>query len=430
MRQPTYTKCTARAFEWRSGFDSSFILGELAKCRTVKDGKCSFKSMERQFWLPILKSAIKADPCARTRKDNSIERALSTPSLTLRDTTAFLDQCNAHFEDSLKRPTKTFFVLCSFTYEGEKLFNTLSDGQHKVLWAQDSKSRAYKAAWVERTEMRHLLKARGVPFNEKGLCDLMVSVRTHDSHQAVIEARDAVDRLRGILNLIANSNRSLNPFSGLGMSKPHAVNRFRPGPYVSVHNEDGSLATKTLWYEPRWSHETPTVKFGDGTAKIRRSISTWWRRSLAGPLSGHATDGLLRYCRALDQHDADAALVGLWSTIEALTCTQNARYEVTVNRVIKMFHDQVAARQIAQHVRERRNSHIHAANSPNGAESEAILLHADLLANRLLSFCIENQFALRNTEELALFLDLSTSEPRLKRERELAAHLIRYMRVM
>jgi hypothetical protein len=145
-----------------------------------------------------------------------------------------------------------------------------------------------------------------------------------------------------------NSNNGINPFARI--AHPHAVNRFRNGPYRTVHNLDGSLATGTLWYEVRWAHETPSVKF-DGADKVRKNLKTWWNRLQQNPLKNHIKQGLLRYCRALDMHEADPSLTEMWGALESLTGTQREKGDLTVDRIAQLFLDRDNARQIANHIR-------------------------------------------------------------------------------
>jgi hypothetical protein len=60
------------------------------------------------------------------------------------------------------------------------------------------------------------------------------------------------------------------------------MNRFRRGPLHTVHKHDGSLATETLWYEHRWLHNAPTIKFSD-PPDYRRSVQRWWKKFEKNP---------------------------------------------------------------------------------------------------------------------------------------------------
>jgi hypothetical protein len=245
-----------------------------------------------------------------------------------------------------------------------------------------------------------------VPINTDGLTALLVHIDGYGIDHASERAADALDQIRGLLNLIANSNRRINPFFRL--SRPHAVNKFRPGPYRTLHKPDGSLARDMFWYEPRWHHEHEPVKFAGTPDSTRRAIYKWWTTINRSALHESIVEGLLRYCRALDQHDAEAALLGLWAALESLTGTQNLKYDTTIARTVNFFKEEdVESRQIAHHVRLRRNATVHAARSLEMDETDAVILQAEMLVRAALFFYIKRGKMFANKEELIEFLDLS-----------------------
>ena len=62
-------------------------------------------------------------------------------------------------------------------------------------------------------------------------------------------------------------------------------------------------------------------------------------------------------------HDAEPSLTEMWGALESLTGTQNEKGDLTVGRTVQLFRDRDDARQVANHIRVRRNSTIHAARS-------------------------------------------------------------------
>jgi hypothetical protein len=251
-----------------------------------------------------------------------------------------------------------------------------------------------------------------------------VHVEAHSFEHANEQATNVLDLLRGILNLIVNSSRSINPFARL--MKPHAVNRFRLGPYRTIHHPDGSLASQMFWYEPRWIHDQESVKFAGTAESAKANILKWWKKTQSNPLRDNITEGLLRYCRALDQHDTDAALLGLWSALEYLTGTQKEKYDVTVSRITRLFKDHPHARQIALHVKLRRNSTIHAARSPANDEADTVIMQAETLVREIIVFYMKNGKVFRDQQELIDFLDLSMDLQALFRRKEIIGHFIKY----
>lgn len=311
------------------------------------------------------------------------------------------------------------------TYSGQALFGRMIDGDVAIEWQPTSRTKFMRAARKAREGLARIRKSHGVPEEPENITHLAVHTSAYDPYDAHTVATDTVDSLRGLLNLLVNWNLSVNPFSRL--SRPHAVNRFRSGPYRTVHNIDGSLATETLWYEHRWLHEVPVIKFKTGDVeKFTRNIRVWWRRLQKNSLREHVREGLLRYCRALDLHDAEPTLLDLWGALESLTGTQREKYDVTVGRTVQLFFDRDDARQIAQHVRFRRNSTIHAARTLNREEADATIVHAEFLVSRILFFCLEHGNRFADISELFQFFDLRLDDATLKRKIAISKFFVEY----
>ena len=142
------------------------------------------------------------------------------------------------------------------------------------------------------------------------------------------------------------------------------------------------------------------------TEKFRKNLQTSWAKLQRSPLKSHIKQGLLRYCRALDLHDAEPSLTEMWGALESLTGTQREKGDLTVDRTVQLFIDREEARLVANHIRVRRNSTIHAARTLEQREADAILVHAETLASRVLFFCLEEGKRFTDRYELYNFLDL------------------------
>ncbi|MDO9296616.1 hypothetical protein [Bradyrhizobium sp.] len=413
-------------FSWEQGFNNPLVLGKIAACRKIgKDARISFDAADYHFWLPVLESAVRASEKVGQLKHRCVEQALNDAVLTLKDCDAFLRRCDKAFTQLSSRAKTDFVMVSSVTYTGLRLFSGMKDGDVRLQWQPSQKSNFMRGVRQSRDDLSDVLRSHKISQASEGLTNVLAHVSAFDAHEAHAVATDSIDTLRGMLNLFVNSKRGVNPFSR--MSAPHAVNRFRSGPYRTVHNVDGSIATKTFWYEHRWLHETPTVRFKDGkTKKFNQNLKGWWRKLQDNPLSNHIRSGLLRYCRALDQHDAEAALLGMWGALESLTGTQRDKYEVTVSRTALLFLDKETARQIAHHVRLRRNSSIHAVRTLNQEEADAILIHAETLVSRVLFFCLSEGKRFVDENELFNFLDLTLSEAKLRRTIALSKFSVEY----
>jgi hypothetical protein len=412
-------------FDWERGFDSQALLSHIAKARTVKERSVSFDAVEHEYWVPVLCSSIKVSSRVGPLKIPSIRAALNRPDTDLANSDAFLSACGLSFEALMSAPQKKYFVLCNVTYTGFRLFDRLTDGDCTLIWQPSKHTKRYRRAVSVRKGLSDLRNAHNVSDTHDNLTDIIIDVRAGTPQEAYEKAIDSLDRFRAIINLLANGGRGLNPFASFSGPR-HAVNRFRRGPYQTVHNADGSLAAEMIWYEPRWFHAAKTIKFGGPEAKSRENIRKWWRRAKSGPLAEHLGKGLLRYCHALDNHDTDATLLRLWGVLELVTGTTNAKYDQTVARITRMFSDSDEARLVANHIRIQRNETVHAASSPDNRLIDAIIFQAETLSRRALKFCLFEGRRFKDTQEMYNFLDYSIDLTALDRHRKLMAEFSEY----
>jgi hypothetical protein len=416
-----------KRFNWEAGFDNPRVLGNVAACRKIgADGRVSFDAYEYHFWLPVLESAVRVhEDVGQQLKHRCISQALNDAALTLKDCGAFLQRCDTAYERLTTRSKQKFVVVSSMTHSGEPLFSRIVDEDVCIRWQPKPNSKFMRKIREARNGFAKERQNHNVADEPADLTNLLAYVSAYDVQDAHTLATDAIDCLRGMLNLFVNSNRGINPFAR--MSRPHAINRFRTGPYRTVHNLDGSLATESFWYEHRWLHETPPVKFSPGgTEKFRKNLQTWWVKLHRSPLKNHIKQGLLRYCRALDLHDAEPSLTEMWGVLESLTGTQREKGDLTVDRTVQLFIDRDEARQVANHIRVRRNATVHAARTLNQLEADAILVHAETLASRVLFFCLEEGKRFTDRQELYNFLDLKLDAAKLKRTMVLSKFFVQY----
>jgi hypothetical protein len=99
---------------------------------------------------------------------------------------------------------------------------------------------------------------------------------------------------------------------------------------------------------------------------------------------------------------------------------------VTVDRTVRLFLDRDDARQVAHHVRLRRNSTIHAARTLNQQEADTILVQAETLVSQVLFFCIRDGKRFVDKSELFSFLDLSLDKTTLRRKVALSKFFVQY----
>jgi len=221
-------------FEWQRGFNRNLILGKLRAARKPDGG--SFDEVEYEFWLPVLKSAIRVGQEVEPLKGKCIRASLSDASFALNDPDRFILRCDQEFEKLSKRPLSKFALYTTVTYSGPKLIGWIGDDNARIYWHPNPSGNFMRKLRKAQNDQEFRRVARKVPTDNTGLTPLLVQVSAYDAFDAYERANDCVDRFRGLLNLLINSGGSVNPSGRL--APQHAVNRFRRGPFHSIHHPD------------------------------------------------------------------------------------------------------------------------------------------------------------------------------------------------
>jgi hypothetical protein len=97
----------------------------------------------------------------------------------------------------------------------------------------------------------------------------------------------------------------------------------------------------------------------------------------------------------------DTSLLGMWQVLEKLTGTD--RYDLLIDRLVRLFRDPEEAREIANHVRLRRNQTVHSAHNIS-SEAHSILLQVETLASQAI-FCFASRMlqSLKTKKSYATF---------------------------
>jgi hypothetical protein len=413
-----------RHFEWEDGFrDRSRILKTIGDARKIgASGSAEFSGAELTYWEPVLNSAVRANKKVGTLavKAICIRDAIKNSSVSLKEPDQFLNACDDAFIALEKQPKTEFVAYSSLTYTGDSPLDEIEVEGIKITWlSHKSKSEFLTNANNARKELADIIAARNIK-QVSDLAILLAHVPARNFADAQELAVNSFDRLRGLVNLMANSSRGVNPFHAF--ATPHAMNRFRAGPYQTIHKPDGSLAAKTVWYEPGWWHDVnPRL---EDPRDYGQKIQLYWSRVQENPLKTHILDGLMRYCRALDVHDFVPSLIAMWSTLETLTGSRDG--SEVVDRIRKLFKDHDDARMVANHLRIRRNENVHSAITPRATEHDTILVQLNLLVSQILFFCINEGNNFKCPDELFTLFKFSNDKAALKRQRELMAFFASY----
>ena len=241
----------------------------------------------------------------------------------------------------------------------------------------------------------------------------LVRVRTSGRtiHEAVDNALDALNLLRGLWNLIG-TYRSWSITFGGRARQPLGV--IHTGPVHTLHCPGGQLATDVYWYEPNYTGDQALFKPRQGCEGIEKGRRWATRRILRLAYRRDLEDLIIRYAAALDQTDLNVAFLHMWGILERLTDTVGRNYDDTVSRALWPLEDREIGKDMLQSLRLRRNQYVHSGKSPQGQDQIAYMMKW-FLDPHLLQL-IRNDFGIQSLEEYGRYLSLPTEIEELKRQ--------------
>ncbi|MDI4633842.1 hypothetical protein J7U46_12355 [Pelomonas sp. V22] len=237
-----------------------------------------------------------------------------------------------------------------------------------------------------------------------------IRVDARSSFEAGTKALDALDLLRGELNLFANT----------GWRKTYGgpqtpVNQVRLGPLHTLHRPNGDNTDIDLyWYDPQYTQGHSFLNLRTAGSKVLSNVAIFRRKMVRLPYRATIEDALIRYARCLDTNDLDASVVKLWGVLELLTGTGRDSYEKTIRRASFIFSDGQRHRLVLEHLRRYRNRSVHAGKVGEDMEIEVFQLKK--YVEHLLRFHVLNNFAFQSFNEACAFLDHSHNAAQLKKQ--------------
>ncbi len=267
---------------------------------------------------------------------------------------------------------------------------------------------SYPKKYKERDELitKHKIEEESTPSD---YANLIISLKAKSVQEAVTKGLRALDIQRAVWCLFGNSRMHL-------MSDEwQPINKIRLGGVHTIHKENGKVATNICWYEPNFEKVKPfsprhQQAYSKSCKRIMEQLSL-------SPYSFILKDSLLRYVRALDEKDQNIALIRLWGAIESLAAPAEANYDKVTQRCSFLFKERDYHQQILEHLREYRNSSIHAGDQSGKAKTNCFQLQYYFY--HLILFHLGNNELFKNLEEANNFLDLPSSKEILENRKRL-----------
>jgi hypothetical protein len=130
--------------------------------------------------------------------------------------------------------------------------------------------------------------------------------------------------------------------------------------------------------------------------------------------------------RALDESDANTAFLRLWTAVEVLTTPGKADFDKLIRRCAFLFQQGAFHRQMLEHLREYRNSTVHAGEYSDRAR--AMCFQLQLYFNALIWFHMGNATAFQSLDEANQFLDMPPDKAAISRQIKLGRRALKYVR--
>ena len=126
-------------------------------------------------------------------------------------------------------------------------------------------------------------------------------------------------------------------------------------------------------------------------------------------------DALVRYVRAFDDSDMNSVIAKGWSAIESIVSRGENSYEHISKRIAFLYANRAFHKQIIEHLREYRNTSIHAGEYLEDASAHAYQLQRYF--RQLVVFYIYSRSEFNSLDEANGFLDLPTDIDLLNRRK-------------
>jgi len=404
-------------FYFKKGFSPETIISKLNAARNIKGGIVSFTGLQFNEWFTITYSALnKPRNVNRFQFISAVHAALFNPKLPINFSESQLaSECKKALTNLRRRKKKRYTVVFQIVNLLNFKFKTLKIGDAQLYFDMSSRKGFRKAAQKYRKKIHAELGQQDRIPDLKPHHQVLVDVDALSAAEAHQICKEALDTVRGILNLLTNLHRISRMSSG--RRKP--VNDILEFPFTTIHNRDGSLAYKGFWYTPNW---TEPGRHGNFNKHYKYALSNF--ATVNGFIRRHrlksdALAAVVQYCDALDEPDWQASFLKIWTLLEFLTQINNADYDKLVKRASKIFGNIAENREVMKHLRIRRNQLVHE-NSPE-EDLEILIYQSKRFAEHLLLFFITNSFKFDRLDDFARFLD-SPIEPS---ERKRAGKILR-----
>lgn len=403
--------------EWKKAprFKPAVILKKIEDVRSINpEGGISFSGPVLEEYLPTLQSMlIFPGAVADVRASTLVWRGLTKVGNELTPE-SFLGAINTELKEQLATKEKSYIFLTALSLDSRGATQRIRINGSEIHILSGDYAKRFKS----RNELLRMY-SRTVEPTPRSYCKVAVTVKAKSHTAAVNKAFRVLDLQRSLWCLMGNSRMQMS----FGKPSLDPINVVRMGSEHTLHLSNGEPAFDGIWIEPGFS-EAPIFRIEK--PDVIKLNSRWARRRIATcPFGEHLASSLIRFVRALDYSDANTAFLRLWGAIESLTTPGQADYDSVVRRCSFIFKDRAFHRQVLEHLREYRNTNIHA-----GEESDNARIHCfqlQLYYESIIWFYIRNARFFRSLDEANAFLDSPSNRETLSRKIQLARKAMHFI---
>ena len=391
------------------------ILSKIAEMQTInEDGSVSFSGFEYHEIMAVLHNMVDFSKCAHDIEQHSVVHTAVSNVAKLGDLTESLviEEVNKQIRTNLNKREEKYFLLTSISIKKPYPFSRLEiDGcTIRILTFH------YPKKYINRQNaLRHL--EHDIEASPTSYAKVIVAVHSKSEKGAATKALNALDVARSVLCLFANSSMEI-------IGDPiNPINNVRLGGAHTIHSKNGKAHEACCWFEPNFKKANT---FKPNNINTFKSNTKWFLKQLnKSNYSNILKSSLLRFVRALDEKDKNIALLRLWGALEELACPDGANYDLVIRRVSFLFLERDYHKQVLEHLREYRNSNVHAGDESDKAKSHCFQLQ--FFYYELILFHIKNATYFTSLEEANNFLDLPSNIKALENKKKLIEKAIKFV---
>lgn len=396
------------AIKWKSGRlgKPAVALEGLSESITIDSkNRVSFiadsEHHERLAILETLLSFPKKLSFDSVQKQNAIRRAVAKASLAGDLTpSGVLKELNRVAKEENDKPEATYHLITSLSVDGSLPFRKYELDGCKLRFLTGHLPKKYRSR-------EEVIKDFSGKFSDHppDYIKCIVSTKAKSERSAAHKALRALDLFRGYCNLILNPAFQIV----LGPTEVRPINVIRAGETHTLHYANGKAVRGQVWYEPNFK---PKIPLHVKKPKIlKQNVDHLREGSEKSKYSEPLDESLLRFVRSLDETDFNTGMIRLWSAIETLASPNGANYEAVVQRCSFLFDDYEYQGQVLNHLREYRNSNVHAGEESENAREYCY--QSQRFYRQLFFFHIAHAETFSSLEQANSFLDLPPDAEKL-----------------